>query len=177
MSVRKSLSSKDFFWMKTLPKTRNVHHKDIRNKVNNFLKNTSGCNSVPKISANEVLKKIAAFSSQFPFSSPGLNGLFPVLIQWVLDSLAMPPSNSFPILHSNSIFSWCLEKRTTPNHPKPNNPDKTSYKSQRPITLLPIIGNGFEKILLERFLFLSPGPETNGFTSHNLASEPTTAPT
>jgi len=135
-------------------------HKDIRNKVNNFQKNTSGSNSVPKISVDEVK---AAFSNQTPFGSPGVDGLFPALIQWALDSLASPLANLFQSCTAIAYFPDAWKKGQLLTIPKPNHPDKTSYKSQRPITLLPIIGKGFEKVLLERFLFLSPQTRNKWF--------------
>jgi hypothetical protein len=128
-------------------------HNDIRTKVNNFLQNTTGSNSVPKLSVDEIK---AAFSSQTPFGSPGVDGLFPALIQWALDSLASPLTNLFQSCMAIAYFPDAWKKGQLLTIPKPNHPDKTSYKSQRPITLLPIIGKGFEKVLLERFLFLSP---------------------
>ena len=36
--------------------------------------------------------------------------------------------------------------------PKTDYPDKSSHKSQRPITLLSVLGKGFEKKFLDRFL-------------------------
>ena len=38
-------------------------------------------------------------------------------------------------------------------HTRTCTPDKTSHKSQRPITLLSVLGKGLEKILLDCFLY------------------------
>ena len=88
-----------------------------------------------------------------PFSSPGPDGIFAALVQWNIDILSLPLVSLFQSCLDISYFPKSWKEGTLLTIPKVDYPDKTSHKSQRPITLLSVLGKGLEKILLERFLF------------------------
>ena len=128
----------------------NLYHYHTRTYVNDFLSTPPNKDDAPKISIQEVKN---AFLDMSPFSSPGPDGIFAALVQWNIDILSLPLVSLFQSCLDISYFPKSWKEGTLLTIPKVDYPDKTSHKSQRPITLLSVLGKGLEKILLERFLF------------------------
>ena len=129
------------------------YHRDTRFFVyilKDFLNKPVPKNGIPKIAIQEVK---TAFLSMSPFSSPGLDNIFAALIQWNIDSLSTLLAALYQSCLDISYFPTTWKEGILLTIPKTDYPDKTSHKSQRPITLLSVLGKGFEKILLERFLY------------------------
>ena len=129
-------------------------HSNVRKQVADFLNSTFDHSSIKPISEQEI---IHAFSEAKDFGSPGIDGIFPAQIKWILDIIAKPLSTIFNLCLFNSYFPslWKIAKVIT--IPKTSaSPVLTSHKAQRPISLLPILGKCLEKIILERLLFISP---------------------
>ena len=125
------------------------HHKHTKLYVNDFLRHPFPKDATPAITIHEVK---TAFLSMSPFSSPGSDKIFAALIQWGIDTLGPLLTSLFQSCLNTSYFPNAWKEGTLLTIPKSDYPDKTSHKSQRPITLLSVLGKGFEKILLDRFL-------------------------
>ena len=90
--------------------------------------------------------------------------------------LSLTPDQSFSILHGNRLFSWCLEERTTPNHPQAQPPWQNQLQVSTPNHPTPHHRERLWKSSSRKIPFPLPRPETNGSMTPNLALEPTTAP-
>lgn len=99
----------------------------------------------------EEEKVIWAIKTFHPFKSPGLDGIFPALLQWSLD-LLMP--------HLLRIFRGCIAFRYTPKSwrevkvvfiPKPGRRDYSLAKSYRPISLTSFLLKTLER-LCDRYI-------------------------
>ena len=113
----------------------------------NCRKNTSS----PPLKKPSSTKVHTAFSSLKAYSSSS-DSLPAAFIQWSLDLLAAPITDLFNACLDNTYFPTAWKSGLLLTIPKVSaHIDRSSHKSQRPITLLLVLGKGFEKILLDRF--------------------------
>ena len=128
-------------------------HQETRAAILEILNNSVGEDLIPDITKDEV--KIAFNSSQ-PFAATP--DQCPVaFFNWNLDMLAAPLAKLYSACLKFEYFPISWKSGSLLTIPKQSaEADLSSHKSQRPITLLPILGKAFERILLERFLHLKP---------------------
>ena len=121
------------------------YHRYIRQSVQEAI--TDQDELILPISPSEYANAVAQSSS---FGAPGLDGI-PSIIYKTLDSQLRKPLSE--------IFTACLKLKYFPKSFKHSNvktinktppQDYSSPKSIRPISLLPVLGKIFERILLER---------------------------
>ena len=132
----------------------------VRKEVEEFFLNldTNSFEEYPQITDNEVFR---AFDVMSPYKSVP-DDIFPVLIQVGIEILKFPLANLFNRCLEIGYFSILWKKGKVVIVPKSGKTDFTNVKSYRPITLLSIIGKGFERIILERLHFHS---EKDGWIS------------
>ena len=124
-------------------------HREVRNSVSHTLNDPLDFTNIKNITPTEVH---IAFTAMRPFSSAP-DCLPAAFIQWSLDLLATPLAQIFSACLFHLYFPLDWKKGTLLTLPKSSDKlNLSSHKSQRPITLLPVLGKGFEKILLDRFL-------------------------
>ena len=123
-------------------------HQEVKNFVAYKTKESTPLSPISKITKTEIH---TAFSALKPYSSSP-DSLPAAFIQWSLDLLASPLAELFNACLELSYFPNAWKAGTLLTIPKESSKvDRSSHKSQRPITLLPVLGKGLEKILLERF--------------------------
>ena len=120
-------------------------HKHIRQSVNESIRDME--EDIRPISPSEYTNAVTQTSS---FGAPGLDGI-PAIIYKILDSQLRKPLSK--------IFTACLQMKYFPDsfkHSKVKTINKappqdfSSPKSIRPISLLPVLGKIFERIILNR---------------------------
>ena len=145
----------DRFFPDDSPK-EDLHHTTVRFKVRDFLRKQPIKHLIAKISSTEVS---TSFLSLSPFSSPAQTKF----LRLSLDYLSTPLALLFQSCLSCSYFPDAWKAGVLLTIPKADYPDASSHKSQRPITLLSVLGKGFEKVLLERFLHLKDSHNSSWF--------------
>ena len=148
----------DLFFPDDDSSTDSPPHQEVRELVNNFLHTPSDSANIPDISPEEVH---SAFLTSKLFSATP-NQTPAAFYLWNLDSLALPLSRIYSACIKLAHFPREWKQSSLLTIPKSSSGiDLSSHKSQRPITLLPVMGKIFEKILLQRFLFSKPKGWTN----------------
>jgi len=99
-----------------------------------------------------------AISTMAPFKSPGIDGIYPVLLQKGIHHLVYPLQK---IYRASLVFgyipqAWCIAKVTF--IPKPGKPDYTVAKAFRPMCLMSFLLKGLEKLVDQ---YLCSGPLTS----------------
>ena len=134
-------------------------HKVTRDTVNNFMHNTESFEKVPSIKESEM----KVLFEMDPYKAAP-DDILPIFYQKTYDKL-MP--------YILRIFNKCLHLGKYPRywklatvkiHPKGNAKDMFESKSYRPISLLPIMGKWFSKIINKRIQWSS---ENEDWIDHN----------
>lgn len=137
----------------------NNYHTEIRNTVDNYMGNTVLTNFVPEIDISEL----NCIFEMIPFKSAPEN-LLPVVLQKCFDTLKEIIVNLFNKCLSHQYYPSNWKKGVIKVIKKPNKKDYYHHKSYRPITLLPVIGKWFSKIINKRLQWHS---ETLGWINEN----------
>ena len=138
----------DLFFPDDDPSSDFSLHQEIRDLAHSLISSPSDPSEIPDVTPDEVTH---AFANTQPFSSTP-DSTPAAFYKWNLDSLASPLANIFSACIKLSYFPTCWKQGSLLTIPKnAEGADFTSHKSQRPITLLPVLGKIFEKILLRRF--------------------------
>jgi len=112
----------------------------------------AGINTLDQIVSNDRIKW--AISTMAPFKSPGIDGMYPVLLQKGIHHLVYPLQK----IYRESLVSgyipqvWRTAKVTF--IPKPGKPDYTVAKAFRPICLTSFLLKGLEK-LVDRYTYVA----------------------
>ena len=120
-------SSKDFFLMKTFP-------KKLSNIKTLGKKSTISCKHHRLQLSPQTFRRRSqsSFLQSKSFRQSWNRWTFPCSDSMGTRQPSPTSGQSFSILHGNSLFSWCLEKRATPNHPQAQPPRQNQLQVSAP---------------------------------------------
>ena len=127
------------------------YHKAVRDHVQSFLREGFEC--PPPITDYEmgIAKSIS------PLKASGSDLIKGIVLQNLSQENLAVIKNLFTLCLEQGVFPTAWKTGEGSILPKPDRPDSESYKSYRGITLLSVLGKWFEKILLKRLMWTSPG--------------------
>ena len=121
------------------------HAQKVRREVTAYFL-LSDSTDFPLVTPDEVVK---AFGDIAPFKAVP-DGIIPFLVKTAIHEVKHTLALIFNSCLKIGYFSVLWKRGFLSVLPKPGKDDYSILKSYRPITLLPVLGKGFEKLLLER---------------------------
>ena len=126
-------------------------HQNIRNRVKDYLESVNHLNSsVPNITSNEL----NCIFEWDPFKASS-DILLPIVFQKSFNTIKEFILKLFNICLKESIYLENWKRASVIILQKPGKTDYENFKSYRPISLLPIMGKWFSKIISKRLMWES----------------------